>query len=163
MIKRKPVPGSSAARLQLKAFVYDAPREFLMREFQLVLPAEGQYDEQTPLSGRLLAYTSFVFGRDGYKRVFVTQWKEDDDTSKVRQKLSDSKNYIAISYSWGADSERFPLYLSTVSCKLDEEDNVVMDHEPERNGYVWITANLRSFLIEMRRRRERRFMWIDAI
>ncbi|KAF7191887.1 Heterokaryon incompatibility protein 6, OR allele [Pseudocercospora fuligena] len=162
MITRKPVPSITVkARPPLKPFVYDAPQQSLIREFQLDPLPDGEENRDAPLSGRIMSNTFAFLGIEGFTSAFIPSARED--TRSVRKKLSGSDGYVAVSYCWGIESELFPLHLVTVSCDLDKDDNVVVNHEPERNGYVWIRPNLRAFLLELRRRQERRFLWIDAI
>lgn len=160
----KPITCVSTAELKEeteKTFVYDEPKPYLHRLFQLDLPEDdGAAADDALLSGRLMSLT---FDQDTTEvfQTFASSLRED--RRKVMKELSGTERYIAISYSWGRSLDRWPLYLRTVSCILGKDNKVVVDHEPERHGYVWITPSARLFLLELRRQRERRFMWIDAV
>jgi hypothetical protein len=151
-----------------KPFVYEAPRPRLMRLFWL-----DQNGDDEPLSGKLYAFTAYRVTSSNAQllpSMYGAIFKSDSD--EIISALSGNNDFVALSYSWGTSSERYPLYVTTINEKLDrskerkwlsDAERVIMDQEKHRNGYLWITANLRDFLLEYRKRRANQFIWIDAI
>jgi hypothetical protein len=151
----------------MKLFKYDVPNQYTCRLFLLELNGE-----QDPLLGRLLTF-EFYHAYTDMKSVATTMFSSYKDKDRVMKVVSQSEHHTALSYSWGQSMERHPLWLSTISCELDrslrkswdDDDSkmIVQDHEPDRNGYLMISTNLRNYLLEYRRRRLTQFLWIDAI
>jgi hypothetical protein len=153
-----------------KPFVYDPPQPKLMRLFLL-----DQNGDDEPLSGKLLSFlsyeaevtTSLYAGFASHRHN-----RKNSETWKVMEALTGSYSYVALSYSWGNTPERHPLYTTTIHNQLDPskgsktftvEQRLVMDQDTDRNGYLYITTSLQEFLLEQRRRRVNKFLWIDAI
>lgn len=148
-----------------KLFKYDSPHTGLSRLFLLDLNGEDE-----PLSGRVLSFTFREIYTDIGSIVKPLYHIFSDKTSNVMEALTGSDKYIALSYPWGDGKEQHPLRLSTISCNLDptrkndsDRERIIMDHEPDRNGYLMINTNLHDYLLEHRRRRLNQFIWADAI
>ncbi|KAK6440618.1 hypothetical protein LTR95_003150 [Oleoguttula sp. CCFEE 5521] len=139
-----------------KSFVYDAPDSRLFRLFHLDLNDEGE-----ALSGRLLTTRFPGTLQDQYKTFIKVNILEHG--LDVMEAMTGSRDYTALSYSWGKEPDRYPLWLVTVANKLDKGENPIINAEPDRSGNIWITANLRDFLLQMRRQKLNHFLWIDAI
>jgi hypothetical protein len=150
-----------------KSFKYDAPRPRLLRMFWL-----DQNEDDQPLSGKLLSFTTYsAYNFKKLPKMLYDSLNEDLEAYRVMIAVS-SRDYIALSYSWGNSPERYPLYVTTIHNKLDDSNErrdlpdkqrVIMDQDTDRNGYLWIGANLRDFLLEFRRKGDNRFLWIDAL
>lgn len=66
------------------------------------------------------------------------------DKDRIMETMGGSNHFTALSYSWGQGVERHPLWLSTISDKLDRpmrkrldsdySKMIVKDHEPDRMG-----------------------------
>lgn len=136
------------------SFQYDSLPDQYIRIFKLDL-------DSTPekLSGYLLS--CYLPGQlDLTKR---GMWKDFfGDTMQIMKTLSESSSYDAVSYTWGSPEAKHPLWLSSIRNSLVDGE-VCLDHEPWRNGPICINSNLHTFLQELRRRRQKRFLWIDAI
>lgn len=142
--------------MDTRYFVYDEPRPFLSRLFKLDINGEDE-----PLSGKLMSFTNSDTAWNSLKlSSFAKSIAEDAD--KIIEVLGDGKGYDALSYCWGESDERFSLTVSTVSSNL-KGDHVVSGHEADRDGVLQIQSSLHEFLLQLRRRRYNRFIWIDAI
>ncbi|KAK6434686.1 hypothetical protein LTR95_009133 [Oleoguttula sp. CCFEE 5521] len=135
----------------MKSFVYDAPDPRLFRLFRLDLNDEGD-----ALSGRLLS-TTFPGSVQDFIKVNILEHGLD-----VMEAMTGSRDYTALSYSWGKEPGRYPLWLVNVANKLDKNKETIINVEPDRSGNIWITANLRDFLRQMRRQKLSHFLWIAA-
>ncbi|MCJ1314081.1 hypothetical protein MMC25_007761 [Agyrium rufum] len=86
----------------------------------------------------------------------------EKDFLEIASQLGAGTSYDAISWVWGPPSEECTIQLSSLNMKLvDEKPD--FDYQSYRNGYVTIRPSLHEFLLEMRRRKHNRFMWIDAL
>nr|OQO31354.1 hypothetical protein B0A51_03349 [Rachicladosporium sp. CCFEE 5018] len=139
-----------------KSFLYDAPDSRLFRLFHLDLDNEGE-----ALSGTLLTTRFPGTLQDQYKTFIKVNILEHG--LDVMEAMTGSRDYTALSYSWGKEPGRYPLWLATVANKLDKDERPLINAGPDRSGNIWITANLRDFLLQMRRQKLNRFLWIDAI
>jgi hypothetical protein len=149
-----------------KPFVFDAPQSRLMRLFWL-----DQNGDESPLSGKLYSYRTYHSWDLNNVPKMVYNFNEDIERYRILERVSGTNGYVALSYSWG-NTGRHPLYVTTIDGKLDRskerqdlpgDQRVIMDQDTSRNGYLWIGTNLRDFLLEYRRKGERKFLWIDAI
>ena len=147
---------SSQSSLRPRHFQYDVLPDRKIRLFKLDLNNEDE-----PLSGCLITtyqlWEAFDLGRQYWKHAFK------ENSEEVMEALTGEKIYDSFSYTWGDQSETYPLCLSRVSNKLLPDKTVRTEFEAYRNGTIQIGANLRHLLEELRRREHKRFMWIDAI
>lgn len=140
-----------------RAFVYDTPKPYLTRLFKLDINGTGE-----PLSGKLMSITNSDTSWESLDLSAFAKSIFTEDSDEVIQKVGDGKGYDALSYCWGKSEETFPLTLSTVSSKL-KDGQITMGYEPDRDGILQIQHSLHEFLLQLRRRKYNRFIWIDAI
>ncbi|KAJ9651544.1 hypothetical protein H2198_009187 [Neophaeococcomyces mojaviensis] len=147
---------SSQSTLRPHYFQYDVLSEGEIRIFKLELNGEEE-----PLSGTLLTtyhiWNSLDNGRLAWKHRLA------EDVEAVLKQLTGREDYHTFSYTWGDQSETYPLYLTLTSGKLDSNKQVRTNFEPYRNGAISIGRNLKTLLEELRRRKHMEFVWIDAI
>jgi hypothetical protein len=150
-----------------KLFKYDSPAPLLCRVFLLDMNGDDE-----PLSGKLMSFRSEDVNTSAATILMTifTLYGEFRYVARIMEAMTNKNNYIALSYSWGETAEQHPLWMSTISSKLDrsrkdrnDRERIIMDHEPDRNGYLMIGSNLRDFLLEFRKRRISQFLWVDAI
>ncbi|KAK5075894.1 hypothetical protein LTR70_009913 [Exophiala xenobiotica] len=147
---------SSHSSLRPRHFQYDVLPDRYIRLFKLDLNEENE-----PLSGCLLTTYQMWEGLDVGRQYWKHAFRED--SQEVMEALTEESSYDTVSYTWGDQSETYPLHLSRVSNKLTPSNTVRTDCEPYRNGIIQIGSNLKALLEELRRRKHRKFVWIDAI
>lgn len=140
-------------------FQYDALSENLFRLFLLDVDEENE-----ELSGSLM--TTYQKWNAGDRSLLRKGKMAGRGTPRVMKELTGSADYDTFSYCWGSQQETFPLRLSVISDRglpLLIGKVAQLDFEPHRNGMIQIGYSLKSLLEEMRRRKHKRFVWIDAI
>lgn len=148
---------SSQSSIRQRQFSYDVLPPGSLRLFKLDLNGQDE-----PLTGQIMTtYFNWNVKEMVARSFWKNYWREDSEM--VMEKLTGVKGYDTFSYTWGDQSETFPLQLSYVHNTLGPNDEVRTNFESYRNGTIQIGPNLKDLLEELRRQGHPRFGWIDAI
>ena len=114
------------------------------------------------LSGIIVVFNhpchmSFELTAKNVGRIFTT-WND----TRFTEREGEDFGYDALSYAWGNLSLTYPLRLSATG-KSYQNGILDSDGHIEYQGVLAIHENLRLLLIQLRRMRYNRFIWIDAI
>ena len=146
-------------------YQYSALADREIRLFKLDLS-----DSTGPLSGKLITFRHPCHFEPSLKNMagICRHWSDTRFVEKGGGKGGRSANgregwgYDALSYAWGQLQAMHPLLLSTAT-------KVMKDGKPDtkdivgRRGKINIHSSLYTALLQLRRRRYSRFVWIDAI
>ena len=138
-----------------RALVYSNLGEKQIRLFRL-----DPNQDDAPLSGSIVTFRHPCHDEWTWNNYFgiFANWKD----TRLTEKSGDEFGYDALSYTWGADKAINPLNLSTTG-KVYKKGKLHTDGNVVARSTMYIPTNLRTLLLELRRVKYDRFIWIDSI
>ena len=136
-------------------FKYDTLQPRQLRLFKLDLAEPNE-----PLSGCMITIRHPCHAEWTMRNIVGLAWNWRD--TEFIQNKSEECGYDALSYTWGSKDTTYDLLVSTAT-KTYKKRVIHVGTRIGQPARVTIHGNLHALLQELRRKKYRRFIWIDAI